>query len=118
MLIAAGRYQEGSRACTQALNFAYKFAQARDNRGVAEYHLRNYKDAMADFDAALQVDPDDEQAYNNRGLTEQAQGDLNAALFDYNRALEISPTYTQARTNRAWAEYKAGDWLAALRDSL
>ena len=118
MLIVEGKYAAGAQACTQALNFANRFAQARDNRGVAEYHLQHYQDAMEDFDAALQVDPDDEQAYNNRGLTEQAQGDLDSALFDYNRALEIAPTYAQARTNRGWAEYHAGDWFEALRDLL
>ena len=71
---------------------------------------------MADYDRALQIDPNDEHAYNNRGLALQSQGDLEAAVMDFDLAIRINPQFSAAQYNRAWAKYAQGDILGALFD--
>jgi tetratricopeptide (TPR) repeat protein len=37
------------------------------NRGLAKYNLGDYQGAIADYNQAIQIKPDDAVAYNNRG---------------------------------------------------
>ena len=46
---------------------------------------------LADFDAAVRINPQYAVAYNNRGRTYQAMGDTTRALNDFERARQIEP---------------------------
>jgi lipoprotein NlpI len=83
---------------------------------VAEFNDHAPAAALADYDHALQIDPNDEHAYNNRGLVLQARGDLEGAVADFSQAIQIDPTFSQAQRNRAWAEWHSGDVWGAVTD--
>ena len=62
------------------------------NRGNSKYHLGDdYKGAIADFDAAIELDSEDAVAYNNRGASKGKLGDYEGAIADYDRAIELDP---------------------------
>src|SRR5690606_14993744 len=89
--------------------------------------------ALADFDQAIHLDPDDVDPYFNRGNVRRALGDLQAALADYDQAIHLDPENADAhswrgtllRAQAKWAEahiahrraleldpQRARDWLA------
>ncbi len=56
--------------------------------------------AIADYDAALKVDPAYAEALNSRGMAWRAKGDRRRALTDFDAALKLKPDYEAARANR------------------
>ena len=60
--------------------------------------------AIADYDQAIRLKPDDAVAYNNRGAAWYGKGDYARAIGDYDRALQIDPNVKNAAANKALAE--------------
>ena len=56
---------------------------------------------MADYNAVLQVRPNNPYARNNRGALYLRKGALQSALDDFNTALTIFPGHVLAHINRA-----------------
>ncbi len=56
--------------------------------------------AIADYDAALKVDPAYAEALNSRGMAWRSKGDRRRALTDFDAALKLKPDYEAARANR------------------
>lgn len=69
-------------------------------RGTAYGQIGDYKNAMADFNAALKIKPDFPQAYANRALVFVRIEKLPRAIADYDRAIEINPDYAAAYVGR------------------
>src|SRR5690349_12489745 len=55
-------------------------AVVHTNRGVAHAKTANYSAAIADFDAALRINPNYARATTNRGSTNFARRDFDAAV--------------------------------------
>lgn len=70
-----------------------------DNRGVAKKNLGDYAGALADYNKAIELDPECAEAYNNRGLAKQDLKDYAGAMADYNKAIELFPQYTRVYDN-------------------
>ncbi|HUL10158.1 MAG TPA: tetratricopeptide repeat protein [Candidatus Acidoferrum sp.] len=85
-------------------------------RGVANAAKRKYDDAIADYTAAVKLNPADAQSYNNRGNLYDRKGDNGRALADYSKAIQANPQYGLAYSNRCWSYYLAGDFAHALAD--
>ncbi len=60
------------------------------NRGNGYATNGDYDRAIADFDKAIQLQPDDAIAYNNRGLAYFKEPDYNRAIADLKKVVEIS----------------------------
>ena len=58
------------------------------------------REAIADFDTAIKLNPSFYQAYANRALVQRRLGRDDLALADYNRALQINPSYDVAYIGR------------------
>jgi len=86
------------------------------NRGAIASREGRRDDALRDFDAALEVDPDLEAAYYNRGLEHLKAGELVSSRADLTKAIELHPLDAQAFNNRGLANLKLNDRDAARRD--
>ena len=53
--------------------------------------------AIADFDKAIALNPDDAYAYNNRAVTYEKNGDKEQAIADFRKTLEIDPSHQYAK---------------------
>ena len=71
---------------------------------------------VADFEAALGLEPRSREAWNNRGTVRHAQGDYAGALADFDRALQIDPCYGAAYHNRGLTRHAQRDYAAAIAD--
>jgi tetratricopeptide (TPR) repeat protein len=83
-----------------AVDLAIAYARRGDlhrNRGQPEQ-------ALADFAAALQLDPDSVEAYLDRGVTYRDQNRLDEAMADLDRAVQLAPKNPDLRIARASIE--------------
>jgi tetratricopeptide (TPR) repeat protein len=91
---------------------------ARDycNRGVARQKKGDLDGALADYNRAIELNPQDATPYNNRGLVKATKGDLDGALADYDRAVQLSPRNYQIHGHRGIVRQRKGDLDGALTD--
>ena len=74
------------------------------------------KDALRDYDRAVQLDPNNVYAWANRGITRVQVGDLAGAKSDLVKAESIDPTFVQNAIGRgmlADAEHRPADAVEA-----
>ena len=55
-----------------------KYADAYNNRGVAYAKLGDYRQAISDYDRAIEINPEYAEAYYNRGIAYQRPWQLQA----------------------------------------
>ena len=91
-------------------------AWAHNRRGELRNDGSEQKDALADFQAAIALDPTSWAALHNRGVTLAEQGQSAAALRDFNRVLELNPGLSLAYRNRAELLASIGRMGEAVRD--
>ena len=108
-------------ACDRVIDDARRYpvkdvAEAYINRGQQHYTLRNYNRAVADFTAAIGLDPYHPIAYGNRGNVKHVLGQLDAAIADYSRAIELDRGYTSAYTGRGMMYERQGRVDLAIAD--
>jgi tetratricopeptide (TPR) repeat protein len=72
--------------------------------------------AIADFDRALTLRPDDPVALRHRGFARDARGEHERAIADYDRAIELKPNYAAAWGDRGLSWASQGQHERALRD--
>ena len=74
------------------------------------------KEAIADYNKAIEINPDDADAYNNRGWVLYNLGKDKEAIADYNKAIEINPDHAKAYGNRGLLYDQLGDRQRAISD--
>jgi len=84
------------------------------NLASAYYNLGQWSLAMAQFDVAVQCEPDRYEAYFGRGLVWEEMSEPSLAIQSYADALERNPTFTQAFNNMGIAFQNLGAESAAL----
>ncbi len=84
--------------------------------GNTKYGLGDYKGAIADFDSAIRLTPDDTIAYNNRGAAKYHLGQHSAAIVDYDTTIRLKPDDAIAYNNRGAAKYHLGQHSASIAD--
>jgi Flp pilus assembly protein TadD len=72
--------------------------------------------AIADFDAAVTMAPNEALPLYNRGATRFLDGDLEGAVEDFTAALERDPQFVQAYQRRGIARVNLGEMQEALTD--
>jgi len=77
---------------------------------------KDYDRAIADFNQALKLDPNDAIAYNERGLAYYHNKDYDRAIADFNQAIKLNPTFAIAYNNRGFAYYDLKDYDRAFAD--
>jgi tetratricopeptide (TPR) repeat protein len=78
-------------------------AAALNNRGNAYQVNGDIDRAIADYDEAIQLDPNLADAFTGRGPAYRNKGDVDRAIVDYDQAIRLSPNYAMAFNNRGGA---------------
>jgi lipoprotein NlpI len=91
-------------------------AQAHLNRAVEWTNKNDYDRAIADYDAALKIDPKLAEAYQSRGSAWAHKGDPDRAIADFDAALRLNPKDAGALLGRAVEWTVKGDYKRALAD--
>jgi len=86
------------------------------NRGLSYLASRNYRQAIADFDQAVQLAPKSAETFVKRGMAKQQLNDMDAALKDYNRAIELDFVFAEAYFARGTWYEQSGAFSMAISD--
>jgi tetratricopeptide (TPR) repeat protein len=90
-------------SCTQILESNPEDFNALGNRAIGLRLSGQYDRAIADFDAAVRINPNIAGLYLERGLAYDAKGEHLPAIRDFSEAIERGPTLVQAHFGRAIA---------------
>lgn len=85
-------------------------------RGFQSQQNGQYDRAIADFDRALALDPNNVRALTGRGEARGRKGEHDRAIADFDRALTLDPAFLPALHGRGAVHEKTGDHDAAIRD--
>ncbi|MCA2630458.1 tetratricopeptide repeat protein [Microcystis sp. M091S2] len=101
---------EGENLCSKEtdLTEVVQDAEFWFEQGNQKYMNGDFLGAIASWDRALEMKPDDHEAWNNRGVALGNLGRLEEAIASYDRALEMKPDYHEAWHIRGIALYNLG----------
>ena len=102
------RYEEADKDLTYAILLNPKSGYYI-NRALIRYNMQELRGAMADYDLALDIDPNNVMGHYNRGLLRAQVGDDNRAIEDFDFVIEYEPDNTFALFNRALLLTQTGD---------
>lgn len=104
---------------TKAILEAPSFSNAYFYRAVANYNLKKYDKAIADYTLIIEKDPVFSKqacAYYNRGMACVQIKKNTEAINDFTKVIEIMPRFAPAYENRAMRFHKESRFLEALAD--
>jgi len=85
-------------------------------KGNTHYDTKQYKEAIVNYDRAVQLDPNYAIAYNQRGNAYYYLKEYQKAIADYNRAIELDPTMITAYNGRGNVYNALKEYQKALAD--
>ncbi|MGW4384368.1 tetratricopeptide repeat protein [Kitasatospora sp. NPDC004531] len=91
-------------------------ALAHRLRGIGHHGKGRYEQALADFDRAVELDPDRPEALHSRARSLIAAERYEQALADLDRAVELAPDFAAAFATRGDTKRLAGRAQQALAD--
>ncbi len=91
-------------------------ARPYNNRGLINAQRGKHEEAIADFNKALELNPNYFHIYYNRGLAYHESGNLDRAISDYNMSLKTSPGFWRAHFNRGNLYQRKGNLDYAISD--
>jgi len=97
-------------------NFGFEFYT---NLEITAEQTRVYDRAIADFNNALRLDPNNARIYHERGNAYNTKGDKDRAIADYTQAIQIDPNFANAYYNRGFVYFyrrNSGDIDRAIAD--
>ena len=80
---------------------------------TASFLTGNLQQARAQFEAALEIKPDDPEALNSVGQILDRQGDIAGAIARFEKAISITPDRWAYHFNLGHAVGRQGDWKRA-----
>ena len=78
-------------------------------RGTAYTNEKKFPEAIADFNEALKMKPNDPGIYERRAYVEMKMNDLDKALADYSEAIRLNPNEVRYYLYRGYIYEKKGD---------
>jgi tetratricopeptide (TPR) repeat protein len=93
---------------------AADLAEQYFNEGVNYSQVGQYSDAVASFDKAIFIRPNNAEAWNNRGIALDNLGQYSGAVSSYDKALGIRSDYAEAWLNRGFSLRKLGRFPDAI----
>src|SRR6476661_245800 len=116
---AKGAGDEAIAACTRAIKSGTyngkTLALAYSNRGVEWKAKGDIDKAIADYDKAIELNPEYASALNNRGLAYFNNGQKERAIADYDAAIKLEPDAVRLN-NRGNAYASCAQYDRAIQD--
>ncbi len=99
-----------------AISGGYRGKMAHQQRGVAHSEAGRLREAVADYDAAILIDPTFFSSQLSRAKDLHALGEHREALKSADVAIRLSPAYAEAYLDRGDIRLSLGDVPGALKD--
>jgi arylsulfatase A-like enzyme len=79
-------------------------------------HVEKHREAIAEYDKAIAINPEFPNAHYNRGYSHMSLKEYDKAIADFTRAIERAPDYVDAYNNRSTCYRHKGDDPRAISD--
>lgn len=110
---AQGDYDRAFEAANAALQRGLRAPAAFNARALWFQNQGRYEDALAEFQQALAMMPDDVNLLNATGLCAARCGQTEAALAAFDRAIAQAPDQAESHYRKGWVHAITGDRKAA-----
>jgi tetratricopeptide (TPR) repeat protein len=110
LYVDAGFITDAIARCNEFISRRKDNVEGYAHLGNAEHESGSYGKAIATFERALEISPNDKELWNNLGYTCFVAGYLEKAIGCFDRALAIDPNYKNAWYNKGYA-YHGADLL-------
>lgn len=99
-------------------NLFCQTAQEWLEQGITRFRKASYKEAILDFNRAIELEPKLAKAYFFRGKSQYNLGYSKDAIVDFNKAIELKPNEADFYLGRGLAKepFKVGDYTEAIAD--
>ena len=114
--ILLGKDDEALNDLNTAIDLGSKWSGDYINRGMLYYKQHNFRNALSDFDKAVESDPNNMQCWYDRAVLRNELGDYNRALDDINHALDLDTSRTEVYYQRGLINMQLRQWQAAIND--
>lgn len=104
--LSQGNPREAIESLNLAIEANEKNARAFNARGVAYFELKDYTNALLDYERAAQLQPEWYQPYFNRARLRVEQHDWEGALKDFSEAVSRQPDSSEVYANRGMVLYQ------------
>ena len=84
--------------------------------GSVWFDCKDWDSAIADYDRAIEIDPDNARIYTIRGNVKFSLKDYTGAVADYDRAIELDPSSAWAYDSRGRSRNNSKDYAGAVAD--
>ena len=84
--------------------------------GCVQYELNDYKDALINFNNAIELNKNCSNFYYNRGITKNKLKDYTSAIIDFDSAIELYNNDYNIYFGRGNAKYEINDLYGAIKD--
>ena len=88
------------------------------NKGVALLNAKKYSAALSQFNAAIELNPNNSNIWDRRGTVHLCMKNYPSAIRDYTRAINLAPQVGLYYTGRALAYSAMGNINAMKKDIL
>lgn len=85
-------------------------------QGITLHNQGDYQGAIAAYNQAIEVEPNNANAYISRGNTRRKLGDYQKAIADYDWSIQINPYRANTFYNRGIVRAESGDYQGAITD--
>ncbi len=107
-----GQLDEAIGDLTQAVKLKPS-AEAHLIRGECHSALDRHKNAIADFDRTLELEPRLHAAYHHRGRERFKNGEIEKSIADFDKMIELEPAHENECWERGLSRYYAGQFALA-----
>jgi len=90
-LAVTGDLPDAMSSCNEALTLAPTDIDPWDTRGYVDLKMKNYTQAVVDYGAVLEIDPEYASSLYGRGLAERGLGEISASTADIAKAENNDP---------------------------
>jgi tetratricopeptide (TPR) repeat protein len=87
-----------------------------NSRGRAKALLKNFNEALSDYNKAIKIDANKPDYYSNRGFSKAKLSDYFGAIADYTKAIQLNPISIYAFFQRGLTKAYLNDKNAACAD--
>lgn len=105
-----GKVEEALNLAGEAIAKEPKNPQGYLLRATINERLRRSKEAIADFDQILKLDPQAADVYNRRGSEHFKLGHIKESITDFDKFLELKPEETPGHWKRGISYYYSGQF--------
>jgi tetratricopeptide (TPR) repeat protein len=110
------QFREASAGFSKVIQADSLFLEAFVFRGLSQQAMKNHKNALADFQSAIDIAPKDTMLYLMKADLEAEIGANLQAIVDYSSAIVLDPSNAEIYRSRASQYYLLNHYVLALED--